>query len=334
MRIANIGLLGYCLLAFIAFAGFYLWAFKQRRIAREKFAKQELLKELLLSVDFRLQKLKAVVIILGVTLMLFSLLRPQWGFRWEEIKRKGVDILIALDSSKSMLAEDVLPSRLQRAKLSLKDLTRQLKGDRIGLIAFSGTAFLQCPLTVDYGGFLLSLDNIDSNTIPRGGTSFSSAIQEAIKGYAGGQKKYKVLVIISDGENLEGDPLKLAEVAKNEGIIIHCIGIGTKDGELIFTQESGNREYVKDKEGNAVKSRLDETLLQKIALATGGSYIRATSKEFGLSLLYEERISKMEKRELEGHLAKNYQERFQWPLALGFLFLLLEPFIPERKKIN
>jgi len=314
---------------------FYSWAAKGRKIALEKFAQKELLGELLSRFDARKRLLKVSLIILAIFFMLFALLRPQWGFQWEEVRRKGVDILIALDTSKSMLAQDVKPSRFERSKLAIKDLVRNLKGDRIGLIAFSGSAFLQCPLTVDYGGFLLSLDNTDINTIPKGGTSITSAIKEAFRSYAGGQKKYKVLVVITDGEDHEGDPEQAAQEAKNEGIKIFCIGIGTKEGELIpVTDESEQKSFLKDNQGNVIKSHLDETSLQKIALNTGGVYVRATNTEFGLDLIYRDRIAKMEKKELEAKMNKHYEERFQIFLWVALFLLVVEHFISDKKTIK
>ena len=319
----------------LALALFYFWAAKLRKQAIEKFAQKELLNELLSRVDNRKRLLKSGLMLLAVFLIFFALLRPQWGFHWEEVKRKGLDILIALDTSKSMLAEDVKPSRFQRSKLAIKDLVRDLKGDRIGLIAFSGSAFLQCPLTIDYGGFLLSLDNTDIDTIPKGGTSITSAIKDALRSYEGGQKKYKVLIIITDGEDHEGNPEQAAEEAKKEGITIFCIGIGTKEGDLIpITDDAGGKSFLKDSHGNVVKSHLDETALQKIALNTGGVYVRATNAEFGLDLIYKEKIAKMEKRELEAKMNKHYEERFQIFLSLALLLLVIEHFINDKKTIK
>ncbi|MDD5771347.1 MAG: VWA domain-containing protein [Candidatus Omnitrophica bacterium] len=311
---------------------FYFWAAKLRKAALEKFCQRELLSELLSGMDYKRRILKDVLMVLAVALMLFALMRPQWGFHWEEVKRKGVDILIALDTSKSMLAEDVKPSRFERSKLAIRDLVRNLKGDRIGLIAFSGSAFLQCPLTLDYGGFLLSLDNTGIDTIPKGGTSITSAIREAIRSYKGAQKKYKALVIITDGEDHEGDPLQAAEEAKKEGIRIFCIGIGTREGELIpVTDESGQKAFLKDTRGNVVKSRLDETVLQKIAINTGGVYVRATNAQFGLDLIYREKISRMEKRELEAKMNKHYEERFQIFLWFALVALIGGYFISDKR---
>ncbi|OGX01810.1 MAG: hypothetical protein A2Y00_04035 [Omnitrophica WOR_2 bacterium GWF2_43_52] len=313
--------------------GFYGWSFIRRRRILRKVADPRLLPELMVSVDVAKQKLKAGVLMVGILFCFCALLRPQWGFHWEELKRKGLDIVVAVDTSKSMLAEDIKPNRLERTKLALRDFTKNLRGDRIGLIAFAGSAFLQCPLTYDYGGFLLSLDSLDVTTIPQGGTSLSSALREALRSYEGGQKKHKVLVIITDGEDHEGDPLKVVEEAKKEGITVFCIGIGTREGELIsITTESGQKEFLKDRVGNVVKSRLDEVTLQKIALMTMGSYVRSTSAEFGLELLYKEKFSKMEKREIKGAMNKQYEERFQIPLAFALLFFLVEPFISDTKK--
>ncbi len=317
----------------IAVIGFFFWVNARRKKSLEAFAEANLLATLLASFDIRKYRLKQVLIIVVFSLTAFSFMRPQWGFKWQEIKRRGLDILVAVDVSKSMLAEDIKPNRLERAKLALGDFVKHLKGDRIGLIAFSGSAFAQCPLTVDYSGFLLSAEALDINTIPKGGTSISSAIRQAMESYEGGLKKYKVLIIITDGEDHEGDPVRLAELAQKEGIKIFCIGIGTNEGELIpVTDESGNKGFLKDRSGAVVKSRLDETTLQKIALTTGGSYVRASSKEFGLDLIYKEKLSEMEKRELESKMAKQYEERFQIPLALAFLLLAAEFIISDRRR--
>ncbi len=311
---------------------FHFWALRMRKRIWDKFAQKGLLIELLAQVNLNRQKIKANLLILGLLFCFFALWRPQWGFKWQELKRKGLDIIIALDTSNSMLASDIKPNRLDRAKLAIGDFIQFLKGDRVGLIAFSGSAFLACPLTIDYGGFLLSLENTDVHTIPRGGSSISSAIKEALRSYPAGESKSKVLIIITDGEDHEGDPLRLAQEAKKEGIIICCIGIGTKEGELVFlNRQDGSKEFLKDNEGNAVKSRLNEEILQKIALTTGGIYIRSTNTDFGLDLLYQGRLSKMEKREAEGKMNKLYEERFQIPLAIGLCLILLEAVISDRK---
>ena len=332
MRFANPGY--FYLLIIAALALFYIWSFRARKAALERFSQKELLKELLSSCNSVMQKIKAALLVLGAFFCLLALLRPQWGYHWEELKRRGLDIVIALDTSKSMLTEDVLPSRLERSKLAIRDFVSNLKGDRLGLIGFAGSAFLECPLTVDYGGFLLSLEGVDTNTIPKGGTSVSSAIQEAIKSFSGGLQKNKILILVTDGEDLEGNALEAAEAAKKDAITIFCIGIGTGEGDLIFkVNDQGQREYIKDSAGNAVKSRLDEELLKKIALATGGSYVHAAPTEFGLNLLYQEKFSKMEKSESASTMNKRYEERFQIFLGIALLCLAVEQLISDRKEM-
>jgi Ca-activated chloride channel family protein len=312
---------------------FFVWAQKKRKRAMEHFADTGLLHELTRSVNKKGRTLRIVCILTAVFLIIISLMRPQWGFEWQEVRRSGLDILIAIDTSRSMLAEDVKPNRLERSKLAVKDLIKKLRGDRIGLIAFSGSAFLQCPLTVDYSGFHLSLDDLSPGTIPKGGTAITSAIRVALDSYEGGMKKYKVLVIITDGEDHEGTPLDLAKEAQEKGIKIFTIGIGTKGGELIpLTDEAGRRTFLKDRSGNVVKTRLDEETLREIALNTGGSYVKATGAEFGLELIYDEKLSKMEQREIENKMIKKYDERFQIPLILALLIIGLELFINERRE--
>jgi Ca-activated chloride channel family protein len=332
MKFGNIEAVHYMWLL-IAFLIFLVWTTKKRRRDMLNFADAGLISSLTKNYYKQGERIKQVLISVAVLLLILSLMRPQWGFEWNEVKRSGLDILIAMDTSNSMLAEDVKPNRLERSKLAVKDLVKRLQGDRIGLIAFAGNAFLQCPLTVDYNGFMLSLDSMDVNTIPKGGTSISSAIRTALDSYEGGMKKYKVMVIITDGEDHEGKALETAQIAKEKGIKIFTIGIGTPEGELIpVTDDTGKKVFLKNREGNVVKTALDEGTLKEIALSTGGSYVKSTNTEFGLDLIYEEKLSKMEKREIESKMVKSYEERFQTPLVLALILLCIEPFIRRRKQ--
>jgi len=296
----------------------------------DRFAGKSLAESIAPAVSMGRKITKMVMIIAAVSLLAFSLARPQWGFEWQEMKFKGIDILIAMDVSKSMLATDVKPNRLERTKFAVKDLVKKLNGDRIGLIAFAGTAFLQCPPTIDYNGFLLTLDDLNINTIPRGGTAISAAIREAVRIFKGQDKKYKVLILVTDGDDLEGDPMRSAKEAADAGIKIYCVGVGTFEGSLIPAAGEG---WVADKSGNVVKTMLNEELLKNIAISTGGSYVRATQSDFGLTLLYDKSISRLEKRDIEGKMNKQYQERFRYFLGLAILLLIVEPFISERKRL-
>ena len=330
MHFANIHILHW-LWGIILLAAFFYWAGQHHRNIMQRFSGA--FTSALAENFSEKRQISKYILLTGVFLFsIFALARPQWGFEWQEVRRQGLDILVAVDVSKSMLTEDVRPNRLARTKLAVKDLVKKLTGDRIGLIAFAGDAFTVCPLTVDYNGFLLALNDLDSSTISRGGTSIAQAVQEALKSYDRIPSKYKVLIIITDGESLEGDPLAAAREAKEKGIKVFCIGIGTREGELIRIQNSsGEYEFLKDRDGNFVKSRLNEDLLQKIALTTGGAYARAGGAQFGLELIYDRELADIEKREIKSKMEKKYNERFQVPLALAFLLLILETAISTRR---
>jgi len=312
---------------------FYIWAFRSRRKALETFAQQHLVSMLTATVNWRNQKLKAVLVIFAVGLLVFALMGPRWGFRWHEVKRQGIDIMVAIDTSNSMLAQDVKPDRLQRSKLAIEELLDLLQGDRIGLIAFAGSSFLQCPLTLDYGAFARALNAVNTGIIPRGGTSITGAIDTALTAFEGKSKKYKALILITDGEDHEGDPVKAAEEAAKQGIKVFCVGVGTRDGELIpIVDQKGNRSFLKDRSGQVVKSRLDEETLQKVALTTGGGYVHASGAEYGLDIIYNEKIATMEKKDLESKLQKRYEERYQIPAVIALGLLCLEAFVSERRR--
>jgi Ca-activated chloride channel family protein len=312
---------------------FFIWSFRNKRKALECFTQSHLISALTSTVNWRVQKLKMVILVLAFCFLTFALIGPRWGFQWQEVKRQGIDIMVAIDTSKSMLAQDVKPNRLERSKLAVKDLLDLLQGDRIGLVAFAGNSFLQCPLTLDYGAFDIALNAVNTEIIPRGGTAISSAIRTANKAFEGKAKKYKALILITDGEDHEGDPVTAAEEAEKQGIKIFCVGVGTREGELIpLETENGNISFLKDREGQVIKSRLDETTLQKIALNTGGGYVRASGAEYGLDVIYREKIATMEKRELESKLQKRYEERYQIPAFIALSLLCLESFLGERRR--
>ncbi|MFH1691128.1 MAG: VWA domain-containing protein [Candidatus Omnitrophota bacterium] len=275
--------------------------------------------------------MKLILLFSFFALSIFSLMRPQWGFQWRQMPKQGVNFLIALDASKSMLSEDIKPNRLERSKLAIGDLVKKLTGDRVGLLVFTSRAFLQCPLTSDYSGFLTTLKDVNVNLLPHGGTSLTDAIKESLAVYKDVPGKNKILIVITDGENHEGDPLKMAQEAKNADIAIYCIGIGTREGDLIpFVDREGKKAFLKDKQGNVVKSHMNEDLLKKIALMTGGSYIRANSVDFGLLRIYEEKVSRLEKVELKSKRIKVYEDRFQIFLSIALVFLIFEFFIDEK----
>ncbi|MEO5356929.1 MAG: VWA domain-containing protein [Nitrospirae bacterium YQR-1] len=312
----------------VAVAVLYVLTLRGTRKVLQRFAAPELLKEITHGVSYGRLYLKAAFITVSLLLCIVALMRPQWGFHLEEVKRRSSDVLIAIDVSKSMLASDVKPNRLSRAKLAVNGLIKKLKGDRIGLIGFAGKAFLFAPLTVDYNGFLLALNDLSVKSIPVGGTNIAAAIDEAISIYSKNSAKDKSLILITDGEDLEGDVAEAAQRAQEAGVKVYTTGVGTAAGELIqVTDDKGNVGFLKDENGNIVKSRLDESTLEQIALTTGGGYIRATGVDLGLELIYDEKISHTEKSETEERMEKRYNERFQYPLAVALILLTVEAFI-------
>ncbi|PJA28612.1 MAG: hypothetical protein CO189_04365 [candidate division Zixibacteria bacterium CG_4_9_14_3_um_filter_46_8] len=308
--------------------------FQNRRISA--FAEPDLFRRLTPGVSQFGRKLRWVLIILALSLLIIALAGPQIGTHSVMVKREGVDIILAVDTSNSMLAEDNNrpPNRLTRAKYEIASLIDdKLKGDRIGIVAFAGDAFVQCPLTVDYSAAKLFLDIMSTNLIPVQGTNFERAIEVASKAYKGEGKQQKVLIIITDGENHEGEPVEAANLAAENGIIIYAIGIGSPDGEPIPMRDSNGLflGYKKDPDGSVVVSKLDETILREISKAAGGKYYHASPGGNELDLIYRD-ISGMEKKEYEGKLMTVYEERFQWPLVAGIILLAFEALVPERKK--
>ena len=315
-----------------ATVAFFVWALRRRRAALERFAEAKLLPALAPDLDERRQRWRAALMLAGFALLILALAGPEWGFHWEEVHREGVDLIVALDTSRSMLAEDVKPNRLERAKLAVLDLVKQLRGDRVGLVAFAGSAFVQCPLTLDYEAFSESLRAVDVGIIPKGGTALAEAIQSGIEAFEGHQGKFTALILITDGEDHEGKIDDAAKAAADRGIRIYTVGIGTPEGDLIRLTENGQQTFLKDRKGQVVKSRLDEDALQKIASTTNGAYVRATGPTLGLDDVYTQYISKLEKRELSSSMEKRYEQRFQWPLLGALALFVIEPLVGNRRR--
>ena len=314
----------------LALGIFYYFSFKHREKLLKRFADVHLIQVLIPSYSKGRNVFRVLIIILAVTFISLALCRPQLGFRWEEIRRKGIDILIAFDVSNSMLAEDVKPNRLERARREVMDLLELLQGDRIGLIAFAGVPYLECPLTLDYGAVHLFLDYLQPDLIPVPGTAITQAIELAIEVFSKQGSQTKALILITDGEDHAGDPLSVAKIAKEKGIKIFPIGIGQEGGSPIPEPHGGG--FRKDKAGNLILTKLDEETLKKIAHETGGTYVRSVTGDLDLEKIYLDEIRKgMEQQELKSTRRRRWNERFQWPLGLGIILLLFEPFITEVK---
>ncbi len=295
----------------------------------ELFAAAHLLGRLLRLTPGR-RLLKKSLWLLALFCCFLALARPQYGFTWVEVKRKGIDILIALDTSRSMLTEDIRPNRLERSKLAIIDFVNQLEGDRVGLLPFAGSAFILCPLTVDYSAFATALTTIDTAIIPRGGTDLAQAITQAESSLLN-NANHKILILLTDGENLEGDVLAAATKAARNGMTIFTVGVGTIEGELIPLADQGAGNFIKDEAGKFITSRLDDKALTAIAEAAGGIYVPLGNNGEGLARIYQQKLSLIPKKELAEKRHRIAVERFSWPLGLAILLLAVEFMISGRK---
>ncbi len=312
---------------------FFVLVYRHKEALLQRFGHLELIKRILPGYDKRRVVWKNIFFILAYIFLVIALADPQIGTKLEQVKRKGVDIIIALDVSNSMKAEDIKPNRLEKAKHEIAQFIDLLKGDRIGLIAFAGMAHLVCPLTLDYGAAKLFLQMMDTDLIPVQGTAIGDAIKVARKAFVQKERKHKVLILITDGEDHEGNPVKEAKEAAKEGIVIYTIGIGSPQGVPIPVYDQNGNEvgFMKDRNGNVVTTKLDMTTLQKIAFVTNGKYYMATSGQSELKKIYDE-INKMEKKELSARKFSQYEDRYQIFALIGLIFILLEFFLPVRTR--
>ncbi len=257
----------------------------------------------------------------GLLLVAFALLRPQWGYTWRDVQRRGLDIFVVLDTSNSMRATDLRPDRMQRAKWGIQDLLRRLQGDRIGLIAFAGSSFVQCPLTLDYAAFRMHLDDVRPGIIPRGGTDIAGALARAMDSFPEATGADQVILLITDGETHEGDIATAIKKLQEKRIRVYAVGVGTPEGELIPDGAGG---FLKNALDQVVKSSLDETTLKQIALETQGLYVRATPKDFGLERIFDQGLDHLKRAQLEQSQIREMEDRYQIFLGVGLLMLVLE----------
>src|SRR5438552_178717 len=274
----------------------------------------------------------------GLSLAIVSLGQPRWGYTFEDVKRKGLDLLIAVDTSRSMLSNDVQPDRLERVKLAIQDLINELQGDRVGLIAFAGRAFLQAPLTIDYDAVIEAVNDLDTKTIPEGGTQISSAITLATQSFGKSAMGNRALIIFTDGEEsneLTSEALKTAKAAAEEGVRNFTVGVGTPQGSLIpITGDDGQTSFVKDSAGQVHKSKLDEKRLREVAEATGGFYLHLENGPRSMQQIENEGLAKMQAAEMDVRLSRRPIERYEWPLSGALIALALSILVRERKRVR
>jgi Ca-activated chloride channel homolog len=335
MRFAHPQFLWMLLVLVPVLAGFFIWSWRKRKYLIGCFVQSRLLAHLTVGVSATRQKVRMGLMVAAVTMLFVALARPQFGFQQEEVRQQGLDIVVAIDTSRSMLVEDLTPNRLERAKLAVLDLLHQARADRLALVPFAGTAFLQCPLTSDGGVFRQNVEALHVGIIPQGGSALGEAIQSALAAFEKESGHHKVVVLISDGEDndLDGSAIAAAEKAAKEGLKIFTIGVGTAEGELIrISDEQGRVTFVKDEQGNVVKSRLNETLLQQIATIGNGFYLPLRGAK-PMETLYARGLAPLPKNESATRLVKHFRERYHWPLAMAIMLLIFEMFLPDRRRV-
>jgi len=312
---------------------FLAWAERERRKALSKIGQPNLIARLAASVNTRGRIFKYALWVAGLALLLVALARPQWGETRTTAPQKGVQVMVALDVSKSMLAEDVKPNRLTRAKMEISDLMNQLKGDEIGLVPFSGASFILFPLTSDYNTARSFLETARPGIVSRGGTAIGDAIRTALAGFDSHRESQKVIVVVTDGEDTESNARQAAQEAAKQGAIIYTLGFGSASGEFIpeFDANGNQIGFKQDKNGQQVKTALDENTLRDIAAATGGSYFPATANGSELDALASE-IDRLQKGDIVNRETVQKHEQFQWFLAPALLLLVLGELIPERRR--
>ena len=313
--------------------GVVYWAVQNRSRMLERIGSPALVRRLTANVNTKGRLIGRIFTIAALALAIVALARPQWGESLQTVEREGVQIIIALDVSRSMLAEDVKPSRLVRAKLEIADLMQTLQGDEVGLVLFSGAAFLQFPLTFDYLSAKNFIENANTEMITRQGTNIAQAIEVSGRSFSEELISQKVILIITDGENQDGDAVEAASEARDDGTLIYTIGVGTADGEPIPLRSPRGRliEYVQDRQGNMVFSRLDENMLRSVAEAGGGKFIRLEGSTNATSQFTEE-LAALEKASVGSEVEATKIERFQIFAFASILLLIAGEVIPDRRR--
>ncbi len=327
-RFAHIEIL-YLLFLIPVFVVLFILVLRSKKKAIKRFGDLSVISQLMPMVSLKRHVYKFSIIMFSLIFIIIGIAGPQFGSKRQKIKRNGVEIVIALDVSNSMLATDIKPNRLEKAKSSISRLVEKLGDDKIGLVVFAGEAYTQLPITTDYSSARLFLSGINTDIVPIQGTAIGSAINLASNSFTPESKASKAIVVITDGENHQDDAVMAAQAAKEKGIIVHTIGMGLPEGAPVPVKGQPG-VFRKDVNGNVVVTKLDENKLKQIAAAGEGAYIRANNTAVGLNALFKE-INKMDKTLLESEVYSDYEERFQYFILVGLFFLLLDFLILGRK---
>ena len=327
-RFAHPGLL-YLLIVILLLVVFYVVMVGKKRKAIAEFGNPELLKPLMPLLSFKRGTWKFVMLMLALAFVILGVAGPQFGSKLQQVKKKGVELMIVLDVSNSMMAQDIKPSRLEKAKMAISRMVEKLSDDKVGLVVFAGDAYVQLPITTDYSSAKLFLSGINTDIVPVQGTAIGSAIDLAARSFTPEAETSKAIIVITDGENHQDDAIIAAKRAHEKGIVVHTIGMGLEQGAPI-PQKGASGQFMKDGQGNVVISKLDENTLQEVAKAGEGVYVRASNTDVGLNQLLDE-VNQMEKTLLEERVYSDYAEKYQYCLLVGLFFIWVEFMILGRK---
>ncbi len=311
----------------------YVHSFRARARALRQLATAEALADLVPARVTRRRLIRAALTILALALLVTAVARPQVGAQMTKVKRQGVDVVVAIDTSASMMARDVAPDRLDAGRSAVRALISRMHGDRIAIVTFAADAFVYCPLTIDYGAALMFLDALDTQVTGQAGTSLASAIDTALSAFEGAEHKHKQIVLISDGEDHQGGPEKAARRAAEAGAHVHVIGVGSEEGEPVPVLDSQGQVtgHKRDRNGQIVLSRLNEPALEKIATSTGGIYVRASETGVNIDAIYAQ-IEGAEAQELGSYQFTEYQDRFQWPLLAAIILIAIHATLADTRR--
>ena len=311
---------------------FLWWTWRRKELAARAFIRSRLFSQLTIGVSPALQIAKRVLLAAAVAAALMALARPRWGYLDEETTSSGLDIMVVFDVSRSMLATDVAPNRLEKAKRAVYDLIGLGRADRMGVVAFAGDSFLQAPLTLDDDAFRQTVQGLDTDIIPVQGSDLAGALREAVSAFGKDSTGARAIVVVTDGEDHEPGAVEAAKSAAREGIRVFTLGVGTATGSILrMADPYGNPVFVKDAEGNAVKSQLNEALLKEVADAGKGFYLPLQNRQTVQSL-YERGLAPLPRTAVKAGKSRQWFERFQWPLGLGIVLLILEVLLPEHRR--
>ncbi|MGB0429055.1 MAG: VWA domain-containing protein [Bacteroidia bacterium] len=311
--------------------GVFLYYRNQRKNNLNAFAKPSLLKRLAVNLPLHKPVVKFVIVLTAMAALIIAIANPKLGSKLEEVKREGIDIMVALDLSRSMNATDVAPSRIEKAKVFMNKLITELEGDRIGMVIFAGNAYVQMPITTDYSAAKLFLESISSDIVPTQGTAIGEAIRLSMQSFDEKNESNKAIIVISDGENHEGDAVQAAEEAAENGNLVYCIGVGTEKGAPVPRAKNGRTfDFQRDKEGNIITSKMNPDMLKEVAEAGNGIYLGLDNTREVAQLLNEE-LLKLEKQEMEARVFTDYEDHFQLFLSICLALLMMDWIISYRR---